>query len=449
MTDTPAPASQPGDTSPQDALLTRLPTGSPVIAGPPTRLDHGQFKDALRDPGLRRFSSGTLAWGTAHQMITASQGFVLFEMTGSALWIAWLAAAVGIPNIIAAVIGGVLSDRLQRRTLLIIGSSIVALPMVAIAILYAADALEPWHILLAGSAQGVSLALDWISRLSLLPNVVPRRIMVSAISIDQSVFNVARVSGPLIAAAILASAGPSASYGVIAGLFAIAILIYTTFKFQIRPDDRHEVKIGLSSAFRELRETANAVRSDTVIGLNVLFTAMNAMMLGGFVFMIPVFAEEVFDSGELGLGVIFATTGTGAFLGAMAVASRGESISAGRGLMVSNLLFAGAAAVYTVTDTLAIAAIVAFFFGLFNAVHVALGIAAIQVNVPERVRGRVTGAYELAWASFPLGGLVVGALAVAVGLQSAVAIAAAAVAVLTVVIFVMSPRMRGLRLDRP
>ena len=439
MTDTPASMSQPGDIASQHV---------PASADSAPQSGRGQFKDALRDPGLRRFSSGTLAWGTAHQMVTASQGYVLFEMTDSTQWIAWLGAAVGIPNIIAAVIGGVLSDRLQRRTLLILGSLIVALPMIAIAVLYAVDALEPWHILVAGSAQGTSLALDWISRLSLLPNLVPRRIMVSSISIDQSVFNAARVIGPLIAAVILASAGPEASYGVIAGLFGVAILIYTTFKLQVKAADHVEVKIGISSVFRELSEAAGALRSDSVISLNVLFTAMNAMMLGGFVFMIPVFAKEVFDSGELGLGIIFAATGIGAFFGAVAVAFRGGSVSAGRGLLISNLLFAGAAALYTLTDTLAVAAVIAFLFGLFNAFHVALGIAAIQVNVPDQVRGRVTGAYELAWASFPLGGLVVGSLAVAVGLQRAVAMTAAVVAVLTVVIFVMSPRMRGLRLDR-
>ena len=132
----------------------------PDEAGPATATHsvnssrRGRFADALRDPGLRRFSTGTLAWGMAHQMITASQGFVLLELTDDRIWLGWLSAAVGFPNIIAAVIGGVLSDRLQRRTLLMLGSSIVALPMLAIAVLYATDQLEPWHILVAGSAQG-------------------------------------------------------------------------------------------------------------------------------------------------------------------------------------------------------------------------------------------------------------------------------------------------------
>ena len=84
---------------------------------------------------------------------------------------------------------------------------------------------------------------------------------------------------------------------------------------------------------------------------------MNAMMLGGFVFMIAAFVKEIFDSGEFGLGLIFATTGIGAFLGAMAVAWRGGTASAGKGLLFSNLLFAGSAALYAFSGTTAIAAI--------------------------------------------------------------------------------------------
>lgn len=380
-------------------------------------------------------------------MITASQGFVLLELTDDRIWLAWLGAAVGIPNIIAAVIGGVLSDRLQRRTLLILGSTIVALPMLSIAVLYATDTLEPWHILVAGSAQGVSLAIDWVSRLSLLPVVVPRRIMVSALSIDQAAFNAARVFGPLIAAGILASAGTSASYGVITGLFGLAIIIYFSFKRQPKDvDAAHKEKIGFGSAFHEIKEAASALRTDSVLSLNVLFTAMNAMMLGGFVFMIAAFVKEVFDSGEFGLGLIFATTGTGAFIGALVVAYRGGTASAGRGLLISNLLFAGSAGLYAIAGNTVVAAIIAFFFGLFNAYHIALGIASIQTNVADHVRGRVTGAYELAWASFPLGGLVVGALAELVGLRGAIAIASGVVATLTVAVFALSSRMRNLSL---
>jgi MFS family permease len=433
MTDKPA-------ARPTDAVIRRDGPDEPAGAAPAAR--RGRFISTLREPGLRRFSSGTIAWGTAHQMVTVSQGYVLYQMTESTLWLAALGAAVGVPNMAAAIIGGVLSDRFQRKHLLMAGSAIVAFPMLTIAILYSLELLQPWHLLLAGVAQGVSLALDWISRLSLLPSMVSRRVIVSAIALDQSAFNAARVAGPLGAGAILGAAGPGASYAVIAGLFATAVLIYTTF----RPIREQDTKTH-GRVISELAEAARLLRSESILGLNVLFTAINAMMLGGFVYLIPAYADRVFDTNETGVGLIFAATGTGAFLGALSLAWRGGMDSAGKGLLASNLLFAGAAVLYTLTGDVWTASGAAFLFGYFNAIHVSLGVSAIQVNVPEQIRGRVLGAYELAWSSFPLGGLVLGALASGVGLKAAVMIAAAAVALITVSVFLASGRMRSLKLN--
>ncbi|MEK9675843.1 MAG: MFS transporter [Chloroflexota bacterium] len=142
------------------------------------------FLQTLKNSSLRRFSLATLMWGIGHQLITVSQGYVLFELTDSTLWLAALGAAVGAPTVVIAVLGGMLADRIPRTRMLKIGSLIVGTPMLGIAVLYATDSLEPWHILVAGSAQGSGLALDWIARLSLLPDMVPKNILVRAISID-------------------------------------------------------------------------------------------------------------------------------------------------------------------------------------------------------------------------------------------------------------------------
>ncbi len=398
---------------------------------------------SLRDSALQRFVGATLMWGTGHQLITVSQGYLLFELTESTLWLAALGAAIGIPNVIVAVLGGLLADRVPRTRLLMIGSAIAGLPMLTIAVLLTFGALEPWHLLVAGAAQGSALALDWIARLSLLPDVVPKKSLIRAISIDQSAFNGARVLGPLIGGFILGSFGPTASYGLIAGFFGLAIVIYSTFRPRTSVAPGHHVGI-----IEDFKEVGRVLRGNTILRLNLLFTAVNAVMLGGLIFIIPAFAKEVFNTDEVGLGYLYAAIGLGAVAGAMTMSWTGGVKRAGPTLLVTNVLFGGFVIVWVATSTLSVALPIAFVLGYFNAVHISLGIAVIQVNVPAEVRGRVLGAYELAWSGFPLGGLASGSLAAAVGLRNSLTILAIGLIIFTMSVAVASLQFRQLRIEK-
>ncbi|MEE8045287.1 MAG: MFS transporter, partial [Dehalococcoidia bacterium] len=282
-----------------------------VIDSPAPSLNVG-LVDALRNSPLRRFVTATLMWGTGHQLINIAQGYLLFELTESTLWLAALGAAVGIPNVIVGVLGGVLADRVPRVLLLKIGSIIAGAPMLAIAVLYSTDLLEPWHVVVAGAFQGSGLAIDWISRLSLLPDVVPKNMLVRAISLDQAMFNAARVTGPLIGGFLLGAAGPAVAYTVMAVLFGLAFISYLTFK----PVTQVQ-RAKSSGVIEDLREVVRVVKNSPILRLNLMFTAVNALTLGGLVFILPAFAKEIFNTDEAGLGLLFAGVGIGAVAGAM------------------------------------------------------------------------------------------------------------------------------------
>ncbi len=400
------------------------------------------FVDSLRSSPLQRFVSATLFWGTGHQLINVAQGYLLFELTGSTLWLAALGAAVGLPNIVVGVFGGVLADRIPRTRMLKIGSVIAGSPMLVVGLLYATDILEPWHIVVAGVFQGSGLAVDWISRLSLLPDVVPKKILVRAISLDQSVFNGARVAGPLIGGFLLGAAGPGVAYGVIAGLFGTAFIIYTTFQ-----PTKQVVRAKSKGIVPDLIEVVRVIRERPILRLNLMFTAVNALVLGGMVFIIPAFAKEVFNTDEPGLGFIFASVGTGAVAGAMTMSWTGGIRRAGPALLITDLLFGVFVIAWASTNNMALALPLAFLLGYFNSVHVALGIAVIQFNVPAEVRGRVIGAYEIAWSGFPLGGLASGTLAAIFGLRGALTILAIGLIIFTIVVAIVSSRFRQSRIE--
>ena len=403
--------------------------------------DVGLF-GTLANSQLRRFLAATMLWGTGHQLITVSQGYLLFELTDSTLWLAALGAAVGVPNIIVAILGGILADRIPRKRILMIGAGVAGIPMLTITILLAADALEPWHLLVGGAAQGSALALDWIARLSLLPDVVPKKIMVRSVSIDQAAFNGARVIAPLIGGFVLASAGATASYGLVVGFFGLAIIAYTAIK------PHTEVSRGPHLGIVEdFKEVGRVLRSNVILRVNLMFTAVNALMLGGLVFIIPAFAKDIHEVGETGLGYLFAAVGLGAFSGAFTVFLTGGVRRSGIALLTTDVLFGALVIAWAFTTSMAMALPIAFLLGYFNAVHIALGIAVIQVNVPAGVRGRVIGAYELAWAGFPLGGLISGSLAAIFGLEYSLTILATGLIVFTIVTTLVSGKFRSLRIE--
>ena len=397
---------------------------------------------ALRDSSLLRFVGATLMWGTGHQLITVSQGYLLFELTSSTIWLAALGAAVGIPNVIVAILAGMLADRVSRTRLLIVGAIVAGVPMLAVVLLLVFNSLEPWHLLIAGGAQGSALALDWIARLSLLPDVVPKGILVRAVSIDQAAFNGARVVAPIIAGFLLAVSGPSASYGLIVGLFGLAIVVYKTF----RPHTELQPVVH-KGIVEDLRDVVRVLRGNMILRLNLMFTAVNALVLGGLIFIIPAFAKDVYGTGETGLGYLFSAVGLGALAGALTTSWTGGVKRAGPALLFTDVLFGAFVVVWAFSSTMTLALPIAFLLGYFNAVHIALGIAVIQVNVPAVVRGRVIGAYELAWSAFPLGGLVSGSLAAMFNLRYSLTILACGLVVFTVVVMLSSSQFRQLRID--
>jgi MFS family permease len=419
------------DTSDADSTLDNL--DDPHIPG---------LVDALRNSPLRRFVTATLMWGTGHQLINIAQGYLLFELTGSTLWLAALGAAVGIPNVIVGILGGVLADRVPRVMLLKIGSIVAGTPMLLIAILFSTDHLEPWHVVVAGAFQGSGLAIDWISRLSLLPDVVPKNILVRAISLDQAVFNGARVTGPLIGGFLLGAAGASVAYAVMAGLFGLAFIAYMTFK----PVEQVK-RMKSSGVIEDLKEVGRVLESSPILRMNLMFTAVNALTLGGLVFILPAFAKEIFNTNEAGLGLLFAGVGIGAVAGAMTMSWTGGVRRAGPALLVTDVLFGGFVLAWAYTNTMSMALPFAFLLGYFNSVHVALGISVIQFNVPAEVRGRVIGAYEIAWSGFPLGGLASGSLAAAFGLRSSLTILATVLIVFTIVVALVSSKFRQSRIE--
>jgi MFS family permease len=396
----------------------------------------------LRQSQFVRFIASTLTWSTGHMLVFMSNSFLIYDMTGSGLWLAALGVSLAVPQFIFAGIGGVLADRVPRRVMLVSGSAIGAVTMSVLAAIAFADALEPWHIVASGVAFGAALGNDWTARQAFITNLVHRSQLVRAVSFDQTSFHISRIAAPILGGILLSRVGAAGTFTLGATSFAIAALLLVTLRPRQDIGERQPpIWEGISDALRK-------IRTDTVVLIVMIFTAVNALFLGGLIYLAPVYAKDIFGGGSVEQGAMLTGMGVGAVVGALWLGWRGNVRRAGIAMLVTNALTVLAIGGFSISTILIVSVALAFVAGVVNAVHITLGTVAVQTRVDDDMRGRVFGVYEMAWGFFPAGGIVFGGLLAAFGPEPTLMIGVVGTGFVTAIIWLVSPAIRAYTLDQ-
>ena len=390
---------------------------------------------------LRKFLFGTVIWSIGNQMVTVTQTYVIFDITKSSLQLAILGAAVVVTSVSMSLASGILADRLSRKTLLMCGSVATASSMFAVGLLIITDQIEPWHIQVAGGVHGAALALDWTARFSLIPNMVPRNILARAVFFDNTFFNLGRVLAPLMWGGIVQFWGYEWTYFAIAGVMTLNFVVVATY----RPLSS-AVGAAHQAIWHDVMEIATVIRSNSILKGNLIFTFVNALLMGGFIYLLTPIAREVYNVGAGEYSQLFASIGFGAFIGGLFLGLSGGFRRTGYALLTTNVLSAGFAIAFALVASFYFGFGFALMFGLIGAIHIGLGSISLQMAITDNVRGRLAGIYEVAWAGFPAGGFVFGAMADPLGPSISLMIGCIFVIVVTISIGVFNPQLRRLRM---
>lgn len=406
------------------------------------RTGAGRIGQLFGNASFRKLLLHTSLWGNAHQMLTVAQIYAIVELTDSDFQLALLGGTVTLGTVATALVTGMLADRFSRKTLLLIGSCVAAASSLTLAVLLVTDWVEPWHLQLGGLVQGSMIALDWTARFSITPNLVARRLLVRALPFDLATFQLTRVVGPLIWGLIEAQLDFKAPYFVIFGLFVANILV--VLRFNILPGTTVRAHGDLRS---EIAAMPGLLRNPRVAGAMV-FTAVTAIAMGGLVYLLTPFGQNVLDVSAQGISGLFSAIGLGAFIGALAIGLFGAPKRIGwmmlagvGGMIVAGVLF-GATSIYVV------ALLAAGVASLSHSFHVGLGYITLMISTTDETRGRIAGIYELAWAGFPLGGLVFPAIAGATDERTAIYVIPAMLVLTAVLVAATNPTLRQFQLGR-
>ncbi len=345
-------------------------------------------------------------------------GWLTWELTGSATWLGLVAFADLFPTVLLTPFAGVVADRHDRLRITILSQYLAMVQAVLLAALTLTGNITIWWLLGLSLFVGVVWSFNTAARLSMIPNLVERRYIPSAVALNAAAFNVARFIGPALAGAIMAIWGVGEAFLLNAATFIIFIVTLRKMRL-INPETGGTARGGiLAQAFDGI---AYARRHPGIGPILVLLIAM-AVGVKPVLELLPGFADAVFHRGIEGLAQLTASAGLGALITAIWLAQRGRMTGLTRIALAALAISAALIVAFTATDWYPLGLAACFCFGVTITMAGTATQSLMQNAVEGHMRGRVMSLYGLVYRGAPaVGALVMGAVADLIGLRWALA----------------------------
>jgi MFS family permease len=350
-------------------------------------------------------------------MQTMAQGWLALELTDNAFLVGLVGAVGSLPILLLSLHAGVLVDRSDKLRLVRTAQSLMLAEASALWWFTWSGRITIGWLLGLAYLSGMFSAVEIPARQSLIVELVGREDLHDAIALNSSGFNLARIVGPGIAAAVIAGAGlawcfalNAASYlAVLAGLFLIRLPERAPPVATLDPSD------GIRQGLRYMVRTREVA---VLMGMVAMFAVLGTPYLT----LMPVVARDLLHTGAAGYGVLLACVGIGGLTGALFLAAVGGRVRRGRLLVVSSLAFAALLLVFSLVRSPRVAGGVLLLAGITMILNSALSNGILQAIVPDELRGRLMAVYSLVVVGLSqvVGSFVAGAVARAVGVEWAI-----------------------------
>jgi MFS family permease len=430
---------RPASAAPTEAELEREAPSVLALDYSPPPPKHDAYA-ALRHGNYLIYSVGWVISVLGHHMVSTALGWEVYDRTGSKLALGWVAGIQVIPLFALALPAGHWADVFDRRRIIAISSIGAALCSLGLALLSYQPGTVPWMYGILG-LNAAFLVIGRPARSSLLPLIVPPDVFANAVTWNSSMFQLATMSGPALAGIIVAWSlrrfgSVSVAYYIdVACALAFAAMIFLVRLRPMERDTGEHVDRSLLAGFR------------FIWGRKVLFATMAldlfAVLLGGAVWLLPVFAKDILKVGPSGLGWLRAADAIGAFVMAMVIAHLPPMKHAGRNMLLAVAGFGVATIVFGVSRNFWLSMFALFWIGAFDAISVVVRHTLVQVLTPDPMRGRVSAVNNISiGASNELGGLESGVAAAILGPVGAVVFGGIGTLLTVGVVAWLSPQLR-------
>jgi MFS family permease len=403
---------------------------------------------ALRHRDFRLFFYGQLISlvGTWTQQV--AQAWLVWTISHSPLMLGVITGLQSLPVLLFGLWGGVAADRIDKRLLLIgtqIASGLLALSLAVLSATGVVSAANPnFGLGLVGGiafALGTVNAFDAPTRQAFVVELVGKKHLLNAISLNSSIFNGARILGPAMAGILIALVGVSICFYINAASFVPVIVGLYLIR---RP--RLAVTRARASVGRDLGEALTYAWREPAVRDLCLTVVTTSLLVFSYASILPAFADHVFHAGAGGFSTLTVAAGVGSLVGAFTLAVRSHRRQAlGTWIVAGSIAYCVFIGLFALSPVLALAIPLLALGGFAGISYLARCNTALQVIVPDHLRGRVMAIYVLLLMGVaPVGAIQLGVLAHVVGPPRAVAIECAVAAALLLILHLRRPIVRQL-----
>ncbi|MDF1585789.1 MFS transporter [Marinimicrococcus flavescens] len=373
---------------------------------------------AFRHRDFAFFCAARFLSGVGIQMLNVAVGWLVYELTGSALALGMVGLAAFLPVVSLALFAGHVADRHDRRRILVAAYGTVAAAASALVLYLLAGGTAVWPLFLAVTAMGSARAFANPASQALVPNLVPAHHFGNAIAWNSSTWQTATIIGPALGGGLYIFGAPTV-FAAAAGALALTALLLAAVRH--RPAMRPREPASWASLLAGLV----FIRSQQVM-LGAISLDLVAVLLGGATALLPIFAEEILAVGPAGLGLLRSMPAAGAALMALLLAWRPIRRRAGRKMLLAVAVFGLATVGFGLSETLWLSLLCLLVLGAADMVSVFVRQTLVQLETPDAMRGRVAAVNSVfIGASNELGEFESGTLAALVGAVGAVVIGGA------------------------
>src|SRR5438309_2375517 len=382
----------------------------------------------LRPGPFRRYIIGSAISDTGTWMQVMTQGWVMATLTTSAFMLGLVNLCAGLPMLALTMVGGSAADKFDKRKILLITQYVQIALAISIGLLIWSGKIQMWHIFVFAAILGISNSFEMPTLSALVPELVRRDEIQSAISIDRSVFHGSRVVGPAIGGYLISAWGMASAFFVNAISFVALIIAIMSLPPRARGTAEEEEKraSGIKEGFRYIAKDKPSLAMVMLIATQAvcIFPIITVMM--------PLYVRLVLGLGADKLGTLMGASAVGSVVGSIFL------IGLPREKRVPLMMMCATAVTCAV---LGLSRAPSFYFATALLIVNSLGLATnfglastiVQERAPDYLRGRVSAVFMLSFVGLmPIAGLGVTSLSDFIGMKPALGIAAVIYGAITV-----------------